>query len=63
MCVCAQVCTRMLVPALADTRCRVGRRAFPPGEEEGCTFHCEETLTDAGTEQNRTKKNETRTGS
>lgn len=47
----------MLVPPLADTWRGAGRGAFAPGEEEGCSFHCEETLTDAGNraEQNKMK--------
>lgn len=43
----------MLAPALADARCRVGSGAVAPGEEQGCTFHREETLADAGGEEKR----------
>lgn len=48
-----QALTCMFVPTLTDTRCRVWRGAITPGEEESCTFHCEEALIDARKEENR----------
>lgn len=50
---CGQVVTCVLVPALADPGCRVRRGTISPGEEQGCTFHSEETLTDTGREEKR----------
>lgn len=45
-CLRGQVLTCVLVPALAATGYRVGCRTISPGEEQGCTFHSEETFTD-----------------
>lgn len=45
---CVRVFTCVLVPALADMRCRVRRGAISPRQEQGCSFYCEETLTDTG---------------
>lgn len=41
----------MLVPALADERCRVRCGTISSGKEQGCTFYGEETLTDTGREE------------
>lgn len=41
----------MFVPALTDSRCGVLRGTVTPGKEEGCTFNCEEALTDTGREE------------
>lgn len=43
--------TCVFVPALADSRCGVLRGTVTPGKEEGCTFNCEEALTDTGREE------------
>lgn len=51
--VCVRVFTCVLVPALADARCRVRRGAVSPGQEQGCTFDGEEALTDTGREERR----------
>lgn len=48
-----QVFTCVLVPALADMRCRVRRRAISPRQEQCCSFYCEETLTDTGRGEKR----------
>lgn len=45
---CVRVFTCVLVPALADMRCRVRRGAISPRQEQGCSFYCEKTLTDTG---------------
>lgn len=47
------VFTCVLVPALADARCRVRRGAISPGKKKGSTFHREETLTDTRREKKR----------
>lgn len=52
-----RVVTCVLVPALADTRCRVGRGAVAPGKKQGCTFHCEEALTDTRREKRKAASN------
>lgn len=48
-----RVFTCVLVPALADTRCRVGRGAITPRKKQGCTFHCEEALTNTRREEKK----------
>lgn len=48
-----QVFTCVLVPALADTRCRAGRGAVTPRKKQGSTFHREEALANTRREGKR----------
>lgn len=56
---CVRTC--VFVPALADAGRRGRRRgAVSPGKEQGCTFHCQETLADTGREKRPATLIETR---